>query len=123
MGLYDVRGVDQLPFIGISKLDFSQFGITKYILDTNTTELNEKGISEFCEAARTKTISPHYRSEKDEGDIEVNGLLKIVGTNFKEKIIREKMSYLVLFVDSKDPAASKEYFEFLKEFKRKIPAI
>ena len=44
MEIFDVRGTHDLPFIGLSKLDYGQFGLIKFRLDKNTTALNEAGI-------------------------------------------------------------------------------
>lgn len=115
MEIFDVRGTQDLPFIGLSKLDYGQFGLTKFRLDQNTTELNEAGILKFAGEARTKTLRPHYRSEPEPNEKHriVNGILKLVGSTFKETVMQDKLSYLVLFVDSKDPNKAIEYKKFL----------
>ncbi|EAR84390.2 protein disulfide isomerase, putative (macronuclear) [Tetrahymena thermophila SB210] len=125
--LYDVRGVQDLPFIGISTLDYNSFGITKYIYDKQNQMVSEN-INKFIDDARKKVIEVHLRSEElpTEEQLkqqEQNKIYKLVGQNFKEKVIKDKFSYFILFWDSKDKNSAKQYFDFLKKFVNEIPAI
>ncbi|KAL4437642.1 hypothetical protein ABPG74_017880 [Tetrahymena malaccensis] len=124
--LYDVRGVQDLPFIGISTLDYNSFGITKYIYDKQNQMVSEN-IIKFIDDARKKMIEVHLRSEElpTEEQLkqqEQSKIYKLVGQNFKEKVIKDKFSYFVLFWDSKDKSSAKQYFDFLKQFVREVPA-
>lgn len=60
--LFDVRGVEDLPFIGVSTLDYSNFGVTKYIFKKEE-EINAENVLKFMDGVRMKTLDAHYRSE------------------------------------------------------------